>query len=712
MEEKKKEDKNADKPMLNDLFMIGAIIFIFVMMIIPIPPFLLDVFYTINIALCLVVLVSSMYIKDPLSFSVFPSLLLIITLFRLSLNVSGARSILLHGFAGHVIDAFGQFVVGGNYVVGIIIFLILVVIQFVVITNGATRVAEVAARFTLDAMPGKQMSIDADLNTGLITPDDARKRRLVIQREADFYGAMDGAGKFIRGDAIAAVIIIVINIVGGFIIGVAMKGLPLIVAIQKYTILTIGEGLVTQIPALLISTATGFVVTRAASETSMGQDTEKQLFGDSRTIYIVAAILAVCGFVPGFPKIPFFALSIGMFFMARNLAKEAREPEVEKKHEEATPQKEEEPEEMYQHLSIEALELELGYSLINLIDPEQGGDLLKRIVMLRRSFATEMGLVVPPIRIRDNINLKANSYSVKIYDQVVGRGDVLVGRFLALGGEIQEGLDALDGVATREPAFGLPALWISEADREKAELLGYTVIDCSSVIATHISEIIKSHADDVLTRQDVQNLLENVKNSIPVVVNELVPSLMKVGDIQKILQNLLREGIPIKNLRIILETLGDNAGSSKDLGFLTNQVRIALARVICEEYKTGENVIPVVTLSPRVESLILGALSEYPQSEAFGSLSPEVLRKLYTNLTKCVEKVTSMGYQAIIICSGNVRLPFKRLTERVIKKLVVLSFNEIEYDYVIEALDVLDVEIDDMDSGAYFNEKQAELSMV
>lgn len=684
----------------SDLLVIGALILIFVMMIIPIPPFLLDVFYTINIALCLVILVSSMYLKEPLSFSIFPSLLLVITLFRLSLNVSGSRAILLHGFAGHVIDTFGQFVVGGNYVVGLIIFLILVIIQFVVITNGAQRVAEVAARFTLDAMPGKQMSIDADLNTGLITPEDAKKRRREIEREADFYGSMDGAGKFIRGDAIAAVIIIIINILGGFIIGVVQKGLPIIVALQKYTLLTIGEGLVTQIPALLISTATGLVVTRAASDYSMGQDAEKQLFGQSKTLYVVSAILLAFAIVPGFPKIPFIGLAVGMYFLAKSIKKEEDSPKPEKKDEQQPEKKDDDaPEEMYQHLSIEPIELELGYSLINLIDPERGGDLLKRIVQLRRSFAGELGLVVPPIRIRDNISLKANAYSIKIFDQVIGKGEVFIGKFMALGGDGNDDVADIDGIKTREPAFGLPALWISENDREKAELFGYTVIDCSSVIATHISELIKSYSHDILTRQDVQNLIDNLKATYPVIVNELLPNILKVGDVQKVLQNLLREGISIKNLRLILETLGDYATASKDVAYLTNQVRIALARAICEEYKTEENVIPVITLSPRVESVIFNALSDAQQGDTFGALSPDTLRKLYTNLTKAVEKVTSMGYQPIVLCAGAIRLPFKRLTERVIKKLVVLSYNEIEYDYTIEALEVLDIDIPDARPG-------------
>ncbi|MGV8121226.1 MAG: flagellar biosynthesis protein FlhA [Candidatus Xenobiia bacterium LiM19] len=684
----------------SDLLVIGALILIFVMMIIPIPPFLLDVFYTINIALCLVILVSSMYLKEPLSFSIFPSLLLVITLFRLSLNVSGSRAILLHGFAGHVIDTFGQFVVGGNYVVGLIIFLILVIIQFVVITNGAQRVAEVAARFTLDAMPGKQMSIDADLNTGLITPEDAKRRRREIEREADFYGSMDGAGKFIRGDAIAAVIIIIINILGGFIIGVVQKGLPIIVALQKYTLLTIGEGLVTQIPALLISTATGLVVTRAASDYSMGQDAEKQLFGQSKTLYVVSAILLAFAIVPGFPKVPFIALAVGMYFLAKSIRKEEDAPKPEKKDEQQPEKKDDDaPEEMYQHLSIEPIELELGYSLINLIDPERGGDLLKRIVQLRRSFAGELGLVVPPIRIRDNISLKANAYSIKIFDQVIGKGEVFIGKFMALGGDGNDDVADIDGIKTREPAFGLPALWISENDREKAELFGYTVIDCSSVIATHISELIKSYSHDILTRQDVQNLIDNLKATYPVIVNELLPNILKVGDVQKVLQNLLREGISIKNLRLILETLGDYATASKDVAYLTNQVRIALARAICEEYKTEENVIPVITLSPRVESVIFNALSDAQQGDTFGALSPDTLRKLYTNLTKAVEKVTSMGYQPIVLCAGAIRLPFKRLTERVIKKLVVLSYNEIEYDYTIEALEVLDIDIPDARPG-------------
>lgn len=682
----------------SDLILVIAIISIFVMMIIPIPPFILDIFYTMNIAFCLVMLVVSLYITDPLSFSVFPSVLLVITLIRLALNVSGARAILMHAYAGHVVDAFGQFVVGGNYVIGVIIFLILIIIQFVVITNGAQRVAEVAARFTLDAMPGKQMAIDADLNAGLITPEQAKERRRNIQREADFYGAMDGAGKFIRGDAIAAIIIVIINIIGGFIIGVVQKGMTFDLALARYTILTIGEGLVTQIPALLISTATGLVVTRAASDTSLGHEAVAQLFKQPKAIQIVAVLMLFTGLVPGFPKLAFFSIAVGMYFLARNLKTEEEKKRVRAltapPPDTAKP-KEDAPEEMFPYLQIEPLELELGYSLINLIDREQGGDLLERIVLIRKSFATELGLVVPPIRIRDNIHLKANSYAIKIYDQIVGRGEVLVGKLLALGGEIHDSKHELDGIETKEPAFGLPALWISEPDKDRAELLGYTVIDCASVVATHISEIIKTHAAEILTRQDVQELMDNLKKVSPVIVTEVVPGLMNIGDIQKVLQNLLREGISIKNLRLILETLGDNAQMTKEIGYLTDQVRVALARIICEEFKTGNNVIPVITLSPNVETLILNAVSAAPQQETFATLSPAILRNLYGNLTRSVEKVTSLGYQPIIICSGAVRRHFKRLTERVIKKLVVLSYNEIEYDFTVEALDILDIDFEE-----------------
>lgn len=678
MKKKKKIFKNSD------ILLVLAVVMVILMMIIPIPSFLLDLFLTFNITFSLTILLVAMYTLEPLSFSVFPSLLLIVTLLRLSLNISGTRLILLHGYAGEVIMTFGSFVVGGNYLVGVVIFLILVIIQFVVITHGAQRVAEVAARFTLDAMPGKQMSIDADLSAGLINQEDARERRKHIEREADFYGAMDGAGKFIRGDAIAAVIIIIINIVGGFAVGILQQGLPLIEALQRYTLLTVGEGLVTQIPALLISTAMGIIVTRAASDADMGDDLAEQILAQPRALSIISVLLVFFGLIPGLPKIPFFLMAAGVGFLAYKVKKSSEKPDDEEASGEKKEEKE--PEDVISLLDIEPLELDIGCNLIPLVDEEAGGDLLGRVLIVRKSCAIDSGIVIPPIRIRDNIQLRPNVYQIKIYGEKVSEGEVMMGRCLAIpSGEVVE---TIDGIETSEPAFGLPARWVKEEDKERAEMMGYTIVDPSSVIATHLSEIIKTKSPDLLGRQEAQALLDNLQEKYPVLIKEVTPNLLSLGEIQKVLQNLLSERISIRNLRLILEVLADFATISKDIFYLTEQVRVAMAKTICEAYQQEDGAIPVITLGVDVEELITESVRE-DKFKPFSAISPDNLKMLYKSLLKSVKKTASLGYQPIIITSQGIRFYVKKLTQKVIPNLVVLSYDEICNGNSVETIDIL-----------------------
>ncbi|MDI3525738.1 MAG: flagellar biosynthesis protein FlhA, partial [Candidatus Atribacteria bacterium] len=540
----------------SDFIFAFVFILIILMMVIPLPPFVVDFFLSCNITLAVLTLLSTSYVTNPLQFSVFPSLLLFATLFRLALNVSTTRLILLHGYAGKLIEAFGHFVVGGNYIVGFIVFLILVIIQFVVITNGANRIAEVAARFTLDAMPGKQMSIDADLNAGLIDENEAKRRRREIERQAEFYGAMDGASKFVRGDAIAGLIITLINFLGGVIVGSMQRGLSMNEALQTYALLTVGDGLVAQIPALLISTASGLIVTRAASEDNLGKDLAREITRTPRVLMIAAFLLLVLGLLPGLPKIPFFLLSLGLagFSYLRSRAK-VEEAEVSA---EKAPEIEELPrsvEDIAQMIEVDPIELEVGYGLIPLVDPQSGGGLLRRITQMRVNLAREKGFVVPPIRVRDNLHLQPNEYVIKIRGVEVARGEILPNHYLAIHPESRE--VKIEGIPTKEPAFQLPAYWVNEARREKAEMMGFTLVDPESVLITHLSEVVKKHAHELITRQDVRLLLEQVKKTNQAVVEELIPSLMTVGEVQKVLQYLLMEGVSIRDLPMILEALAD-----------------------------------------------------------------------------------------------------------------------------------------------------------
>ena len=685
-------EKNALINALNrfsDVMLAIGVVTIVMMMIIPLPSFLLDVLLALNITLALIIVMISIYNVEPLQFSAFPSLLLVTTLFRLALNVSSTRLILLQGYAGEVIQAFGTFVVGGNAVVGFIVFVILIIIQFIVITRGAERVAEVAARFTLDAMPGKQMAIDADLNAGLINDAEARTRRRNVQREADFYGAMDGASKFVKGDAIAAIVIIVVNILGGFIIGMVQRDMSILQALQTYTLLTVGEGLVNQIPALLISTATGIVVTRAASEENLGHDIAAQLLAYPRVFFLVACVLCLLGVVPGLPGIPFFLLAFivgGLGYLLKKTEKVAEETAVTKQ-EEKEREEVRKPENIISLLQVDPIELEIGYSLIPLVDVAQGGNLLDRVVMIRRQCALEMGIVVPTIRIRDNIQLKPNAYVIKIKGIEVAKGELMLDHFLAMNpGTVME---EIPGEDTVEPAFGLPAVWIHAAFRERAELSGYTVVDPISVLATHLTEVVKSHCDELLGRQDVQTLIDSVKQDHPAVISELVPAMMSVGDIQKVLVCLLRERVSVRDLVTILETLADSATFTKDPEILAEYVRRALSRSISRQY-VQNNVITCVTLDPQTENMIVGSV-QHSDRGSYVALDPKSTQLFIASLSGALQKLTSAGFHPVLLTSPASRLYVRKLTERVAPNLVILSFAELESQIDVQSVGMVKI---------------------
>ena len=659
------------------------------MMIIPLPTLLLDMLICLNITIALLVVMSVIYNKEALDLSIFPSLLLITTLFRLALNISSTRLILLDGYAGEVITAFGNFVVGGNPVVGFIMFIILVAINFIVITKGSERVAEVSARFTLDAMPGKQMSIDADLNQGAITDAEARIRREKIQHEADFFGAMDGASKFVKGDAIAAIVIMFINITGGFVIGMLQRNLEAVQALQTYTLLTVGEGLVSQIPALLISTATGLIVTRAGAEGNLGSDMVGQLFRNDRIFFILSGVLLFFALVPGLPGLPFTVLAACCFLIGRLLRK-STEVKAETQQEAKKVQEKKKattPENIVSLLQVDPMELEIGYSLIPLVDTGQGGDLLDRIVMIRRQCALELGLVVPTIRIRDNIQIKPNAYIIKLKGIEIAKGELMLDHYLAMNsGTVFE---EVPGIETTEPAFGLPALWIPENEREQAELNGYTVVDAVSVLATHLTEVIKQHADEILGRQETQNLIDNLKKSNQALVDEVVPDLLTVGEIQKVLANLLRERISIRDMETILEVLSDYARATKDTEILTEYVRHAMARQITQQ-NVQNGTLPCITLDPALENRIAGAV-QHTDHGSYVSIDPDSMQKLIQALNDTLPKLTDMGYQPIVLTSPAVRLYFRKLVERSVPGLIVLSHAEIDQSVEIQILGVVKI---------------------
>ena len=673
----------------SDVIIALTLVMIVIMMIIPLPTPLLDVLICLNITIALVVIMSAIYNEEALDLSVFPSLLLVTTLFRLALTISSTRLILINGYAGEVIMAFGNFVVGGNPVVGFIMFIILVIINFIVITKGSERVAEVSARFTLDAMPGKQMSIDADLNQGAITDAEAKIRREKIQREADFFGAMDGASKFVKGDAIASIVIMLVNIGGGFIIGMVQRDMDAVSALNTYTLLTVGEGLVGQIPALLISTATGIIVTRAASEGNLGADIVKQLFNNERIFFINAGVLTMLAIIPGLPGIPFFTLALICGFIGYSLHKKtASTEEAEELAAERESQAKAEatrPENIVSLLQVDPMELEIGYSLIPLVDTGQGGDLLDRIVMIRRQCALELGLVVPTIRIRDNIQIKPNSYIIKLKGMEIARGELMLDHFLAMNsGTVFE---EIPGIETTEPAFGLPALWIPEAQREQAELNGYTVVDAVSVLATHLTEVIKQHASEILGRQETQNLIDNLAKTHQSLVQEVVPELLGVGEVQKVLAYLLDERISIRDMATIMEVLSDYARVTKDPEILTEYVRHAMSRQISAQVVQG-NVLACITLDPALENKIVGGVQR-TEHGSYVNLDPDSMRRMIASLNGEIEKMSNMGYPPVVLTSPAVRLYFRKLIARAVSGVTIVSHAEINQSVEIQILGVV-----------------------
>jgi flagellar biosynthesis protein FlhA len=672
-----------------DIVMSLGVVAILMVMLLPLPRFLLDLLLSFDITLSVIVLLVGLQVRRPIEFSVFPSILLMITLLRLSLNIASTRLILLHGnegagAAGEVIRAFGNFVVGGNYTVGLVVFSILVIINFVVVTKGAGRVAEVAARFTLDAMPGKQMSIDADLNAGLINEAEARRRRREIAEEADFYGAMDGASKFVRGDAIAAVIIILVNIIGGLTIGVLQQGMSPALAAQTYTLLTVGEGLVAQIPALIVSTAAGIVVTRAASETDLGGEMTKQLLMSPKAVGTAAGILLALGLIPGLPHLAFLALGGLAAWMAYRLYQQQGAPPVPPDAAAASPKQDEG---VPRVIPLDLMEVQVGYGLIGLVEGAQGTALLDRIKGLRRQFAETMGFIVPPIHIRDNLQLRPNEYAIILKGVEIARADVLPGHVLAIDpGTGQRGV--VQGIPTKEPAFGLPALWVPEEAREQAQMAGYTVVDASSAITTHLSELIKRHAHELLGRQEVQALLDEIGKAHPKLVEELIPTLLPLGTVVRILGNLLKEGIPIRDLRSILEAVSDHAALTKDPDVLTEAARQALARTITRQYQLPDGTLPVITLDPRLDRTLAEQVATLPPGGAL-NLDPTLSHKLLTALKQASERVAARGQQPVVLCSPAVRRHLRRLTDRILHSVPVMGLNEVDALVRLQSLDTV-----------------------
>ena len=668
-----------------------AVIAILMVMIIPIPSFLLDVFLAFSITFSIIILLMSMYILKPLEFSVFPSVLLMVTLLRLSLNVASTRLILLHGnegtaAAGEVIKSFGTFVVGGNYVVGLIVFTVLVLINFVVITKGATRVAEVAARFTLDAMPGKQMSIDADLNAGLISDIDARRRRSEIEQEANFYGSMDGASKFVRGDAVAGIIIVFVNIIGGLVIGVLQKGMPIADAARNYTLLTIGDGLVTQVPALIVSTAAGILVTRSAASTELGNEVKTQLFMQPRVVATAAIILFIFALIPGMPKTSFFIVSGIIAFLAFSIVKAvSRVKEQEKMEQEEAPAAVEAAETI---APLDAMGLEVGYGLIPLVDSVQGGELLHRIKALRRQMALEMGFIIPSIHIRDNLKLRPDEYNVLLKGVEIARGNIMMGHHLLISAD---GHDAkIKGIPAKEPAFGLPAMWITERDKDLAQSKGHVVVDPATVVTTHITELIKTHADEILGRNDVQALLDNLEEHYPRMVKEIVPKQVPVAVVHRVLQRLLRERVSIRDLMTIVETIGEYAQVTKNADILTGYVRQNLARTITKQYADKDGNITVMIMSPDVEDKINRSI-QHTDFESFVLPDPNIVNKLVTNLQRLVSAFTTSGLQPIVLCSPNTRIHFRKILEKFYPGMVILSHNEITREVNVKSLGMVEL---------------------
>ncbi|PID62464.1 MAG: flagellar biosynthesis protein FlhA [Ignavibacteriae bacterium] len=671
-----------------DILFAFGIIFILGLMIVPLPDFLLDFFLAINITLAILILISSLYINSPLEISSFPGLLLVLTIFRLSLNISSTRLILIDGYAGKVIETFGNFVVGGSYVVGFIVFLILVIIQFMVIVKGSGRISEVAARFTLDAMPGKQMSIDADLNSGIITETEARERREDISKEAEFFGSMDGASKFVKGDAIAGLIINAINILGGIIIGVVQNDLEITEALQTYTILTIGDGLVSQVPALLIATAAGMVVTKTKSGESMDSQMRVQLFSNPRALGTVAGAILLFSIVPGMPTIPFLLLGGGLsaatFFINKN-----KKEGVEQIPEEAEVETEETEEKVEGYLQVDPVEVEIGYGLISLVDDTQGGNLFQKISSTRKFVALEFGVLVPPVRVRDNLQLKPNEYIIKIKGNLVAQFEIYSDRYLAMNSG--NSMEQISGLPTKDPAFGLDAFWITEKEKDKAELLGYTVVDAVSVLSTHLQETIKKNFDKILTRQSVKQLLENLKEDYPAVIEDINPDSLPLGTIQKVLQNLLKELIPIKDLVQVLESLIDYSKATKNIEVLTEYVRHSLGDTIAALYKDPNNVIHAAVIGENLEEHITNVLAQQGDATQTLGLTPEMLSHLNDSIKKEVDNFRNLGYFPILITSATIRPYLFRLINSTFPDITILSFSELPANIEIEFIGKIEV---------------------
>ena len=675
---------------IRDISVLAAVIMIVAMLVVPLPPWLISFLIIVNLTLALLVLLTSMNMQEALQFSIFPSLLLLLTLFRLGLNVSTTRAILSEGDAGNVVETFGTFVVGGNILVGIVVFVILVIIQFIVITKGSERVSEVAARFTLDAMPGKQMAIDADLNAGLISEKDARERREKVGNEADFYGAMDGATKFVKGDAIAGIIIVIINLLVGMIIGVVQMDMEFSEAITHFTTLTVGDGLVSQIPALLISTATGIVVTRAGSKGNLSSDITGQLLTNPKLLYIAAGTILLLGFFTPIQLIFTVPVALTLAFAAyriSSLSKETEE-EIEEIEEEVTTDNLKSPENVINLLNVDPIEFEFGYGLIPLVDASQGGDLLDRVVMIRRQLALELGIVIPVVRIRDNIQLQPNEYRIKIKGTELAKGELLLDHYLSMSPGDD---DTIEGIDTVEPSFGLPAKWINEQVKEEAEMLGYTVVDPPSVVSTHLTEIIRANASELLGRQETKQLIDHLRETSPILVDELTPSPMTIGEIQKVLSKLLDENVSVRNLPIIFETLADYSKLTSDVDVLTEYVRQALARQITTQYAGNQTELKVLTVSAKIEKAIADSIQQTDHGN-YLAMDPQVTQSVLESIASELERTSFIEQSPVILCSPAVRMYVRQLTERYFPQIPILSYNELDASIEIQSIGVVNVE--------------------
>lgn len=675
-----------------DLWLVVGLFGTILLLILPVAPVILDLLLTVSIGLSLLTLLVILYLRTPAEFTGFPTLLLFITLYRLALNVASTRLILLDGYAGHIIEAFGNFVVRGNYVVGLVVFLILVLINFIVITKGAGRIAEVAARFTLDAMPGKQMAIDAELNAGLINETEARTRRKAVEEEADFYGAMDGASKFVRGDAIAAILITLINIIGGFAIGIVQKGMTMSEALQRFTLLSIGDGLVSQIPALITSTAAGILITRATAKNSLGHELGRQLLFYPRALTILAGMLTVMAIVPGLPTMPFLTMAVIIGLLSYSLHRHglpdtltAGAPAAQttgSKAEEGkpaaaggtTPVDPRASDKLENLLTLDTLQIELGFGLVSMADTRKGGDLLERVTGVRRNFAQEMGMLIPPIRLRDNLQLSTNEYRFVLKGNSIAQGQLMPGHWLAMNATNSK--TTLKGIPTVEPVFQLPATWVTDVERKTAEASGYTVVDAISVLVTHLSETVRRHCHEILTRQDVQALLDNLKQTNPAVVNELIPAQLTVGQVQRVLQNLLAEGISIRNLAGILEKVSDNASLTKNPDELSEYARRALGAQITKPYQMDNGGLRAITMDPRLEQQLAQGVRQSP-SEVALIIEPRIARHVMETLSKFIQQMLSAGHPPVLLCAPHLRLAFRRFFENTFSDLAVLSYAEV-----------------------------------